>query len=185
MTTPAPFVTTHPDGRSLMPGGNVFRPPSEADSLLLQVSVGCSHNRCSYCAMYQGKRFAIRPQADIEALIDAFASQRPAPSRRVFLCDGDALILPQARLVATLTYLRQRLPWVQRVAVLPLRISPLGMTTLTRLVQPTYSPIPESPRQFLTSTPTVGPLPGRLQRHSPRHANAWPPKRPTACRSFW
>ena len=116
MTTPAPFVTTHADGRTLIPGGNVFRPPSEADSLLLQVSVGCSHNRCSYCAMYQGKRFAIRPQADIEALIDAFASQRPAPSRRVFLCDGDALILPQARLVATLTYLRKRLPWVQRVA---------------------------------------------------------------------
>lgn len=116
MTMPAPFVTTGPDGRGLVPGGSVFRPPSEADSLLLQVSVGCSHNRCSYCAMYQGKRFAIRPQAEIEALIDAYAQGRPAPSRRVFLCDGDALILPQARLVAILGHLRSRMPWVERVA---------------------------------------------------------------------
>ncbi|MBI5611432.1 MAG: radical SAM protein [Deltaproteobacteria bacterium] len=100
----------------MVPGGSVYRPPSEADSLLLQVSVGCSHNRCSYCAMYTDKRFAIRPQAEVEALIDAFARARPAPSRRVFLCDGDALILPQARLVATLAYLRARLPWVERVA---------------------------------------------------------------------
>ncbi len=116
MTSPAPFVTTAADGCTLVPGGSVYRPPSEADSLLLQVSVGCSHNRCSYCAMYTDKRFAVRPQAEIEALIDAYAHAQPAPSRRVFLCDGDALILPQARLVATLRHLRARLPWVQRVA---------------------------------------------------------------------
>jgi len=116
MSTPAPFVTTAPDGRGLVPGGQVFRPPSEADSLLLQVSVGCSHNRCSYCAMYREKRFAIRPQEDIEAMIDAYAAMRPAPSRRVFLCDGDALIVPQPRLVAILERIRSRLPWVQRVA---------------------------------------------------------------------
>ena len=116
MSTPAPFVTTAADGRSLVPGGQVFRPPSEADSLLLQVSVGCSHNSCSYCAMYREKRFAIRPQEEIEALIDAYASMRPAPSRRVFLCDGDALIVPQPRLLAILERIRTKLPWVQRIA---------------------------------------------------------------------
>ncbi len=116
MSTPAPFMTTSADGHGLQPGGQVYRPPSEADSLLLQVTVGCSHNRCSYCAMYREKRFAIRPQAEVEALIDAYALGRPAPSRRVFLCDGDALILPHARLVQTLQSLRAKLPWLQRVA---------------------------------------------------------------------
>lgn len=111
----APFVTTGPDG-ALVPGGQVFRPPSEHDSLLLQVTVGCSHNRCVYCRMYQGKRFAIRPHEEVLALLDAWAAQGPAPSRRVFLCDGDALIMPQKRLVAVLGAIRERLPWVRRVA---------------------------------------------------------------------
>lgn len=112
----APFVTTGIDGRSLVPGGRVYRPPSEHDSLLLQVTVGCSHNRCVYCAMYDDKRFAIRPHEQIEALLEQLADQPPAPSRRVFLCDGDALIMPQARLVAVLRAIRRRLPWVRRVA---------------------------------------------------------------------
>jgi len=116
MGAPAPFVTTAADGRTLTPGGQVFRPPSEADSLLLQVTVGCSHNRCTYCAMYRGKQFAIRPDDDIDALIDLYARGRPAPSRRVFLCDGDALIVPQARLLRVLTRVRERLPWVERIA---------------------------------------------------------------------
>lgn len=110
-----PFMTTGPDGRSLVPGGSVYRPPSEHASLLLQVSVGCSHNKCSYCAMYQGKRFAIRPQEEIAALVAHYATLPPAPSGRVFLCDGDALILPQRRLVAILKLIRARLPWVKRV----------------------------------------------------------------------
>ncbi|MCO4762027.1 MAG: radical SAM protein [Myxococcales bacterium] len=108
-------MTTGPDGRTLIPGGSVYRPPSEHASLLLQVTVGCSHNRCSYCAMYQGKRFAIRPHAEIEALLDHYAKLAPAPSGRVFLCDGDALIMPQKRLVSVLSAIRERLPWVRRV----------------------------------------------------------------------
>ena len=112
----APFVTTAGDGRTLIAGGRVYRPPSEHDSLLLQVTVGCSHNRCVYCAMYDDKRFAIRPQADVDALLEQMARQPPAPSRRVFLCDGDALIMPQSRLVAVLEGIRKRLPWVRRVA---------------------------------------------------------------------
>ena len=115
MTTIHPFMTTAEDGRTLVPGGSVYRPPSEHSSLLLQVSVGCSHNRCSYCAMYLGKRFAIRPHDEIAALVAHYATLPPAPSGRVFLCDGDALILPQRRLVAILKLIRARLPWVTRV----------------------------------------------------------------------
>jgi radical SAM superfamily enzyme YgiQ (UPF0313 family) len=109
-------MTTAPDGRTLVPGGQVYRPPSEADSLLLQVTVGCSHNGCSYCAMYREKRFAIRPQEEIDSLIDDWARRPPAPSHRVFLCDGDALILPQPRLLAVLKRIRERLPRVRRVS---------------------------------------------------------------------
>ncbi len=112
---PAPFVTTGDDGRSLVPGGQVFRPPSEHDSLLLQITVGCSHNRCTYCRMYREKRFAIRPMDEVEALIDTYAAMAPAPSRRVFLCDGDALIVPQRKLVPILQRVRERLPWVKRI----------------------------------------------------------------------
>lgn len=111
----SPFMTTGPDGRSLVPGGKVYRPPSEHDSLLLQITVGCSHNRCTYCDMYREKRFAIRPFDEVAALIDAYAEEPPAPSGRVFLCDGDALIVPQAKLVPILTRVRERLPWVRGV----------------------------------------------------------------------
>ena len=109
------FVTAGADGRSLVAGGKVYRPPSEHDSLLLQVTVGCSHNRCTYCDMYREKRFAIRPLAEVFALIDAYASNRPAPSGRLFLCDGDALIMPQSKLVPILRRVRERLPWVKRI----------------------------------------------------------------------
>ena len=115
MQHPAPFLTTGPDARTLVPGGTVYRPPSEHDSLLLQVTVGCSHNRCVYCDMYREKRFAIRDFSEISALIDAYAAGPPAPSRRVFLCDGDALIMPQGKLVPVLQAIRARLPWVKRV----------------------------------------------------------------------
>ncbi len=116
MVLPAPFVTTATDGRSLVPGGQVYRPPSEADSLLLQVTIGCSHNRCSYCAMYREKRFAIRPLAEVESLVAAFAQGPAAPSGRVFLCDGDALIAPQTYLINVLQRIATALPWVRSVA---------------------------------------------------------------------
>ncbi len=112
----AEFVTTGPDDRTLVPGGRVYRPPSEHDSLLLQVTVGCSHNRCVYCDMYSDKRFAIRPFEQVQALLKRFAREPPAPSGRVFLCDGDALIMPNKRLVPVLRAIGEHLPWVRRVA---------------------------------------------------------------------
>ncbi len=94
--------------------GNIIRPPSEANSILLQVTVGCSHNKCTFCGTYQGERFKIKSDDIVNEDI-AFAAQHCRRQRRLFLCDGDALILPQKRLIAILTAIRQKLPWVTRV----------------------------------------------------------------------
>lgn len=94
--------------------GNIIRPPSEANSILLQVTVGCSHNKCSFCGTYRGERFKIKSDDPIMQDI-AFAAQYCRRQRRVFLCDGDALIIPQKRLLKILRAIRGQLPWVTRV----------------------------------------------------------------------
>jgi radical SAM superfamily enzyme YgiQ (UPF0313 family) len=94
--------------------GRIFRPPSEAHSLLLQVTVGCSHNRCSYCDMYRDKRFTLKSFQTVEADLREAAGHGPV-FERVFLCDGDALILSTDRLLRILTAIRKHLPWVTRV----------------------------------------------------------------------
>ena len=96
--------------------GNIIRPPSEANSILLQVTVGCSRNKCTFCGAYQGERFKIKSDEIIMADI-AFAATHCQRQRRVFLCDGDALIIPQKRLMKILTEIRRQLPWVTRVGV--------------------------------------------------------------------
>jgi radical SAM superfamily enzyme YgiQ (UPF0313 family) len=96
--------------------GNIIRPPSEANSILLQVTVGCSRNKCTFCGTYMGERFRIKPDDIIMADI-AFAAQHCKRQRRVFLCDGDALIIPQTRLLGILTEIERQLPWVTRVGV--------------------------------------------------------------------
>jgi radical SAM superfamily enzyme YgiQ (UPF0313 family) len=96
--------------------GNIIRPPSEADSILLQVTVGCSHNKCTFCGAYKGERFKIKSDEVIMEDI-AFAARYARRQRRVFLCDGDALIVPQKRLVKILAAIREQLPWVERVGV--------------------------------------------------------------------
>ncbi|MDR3629463.1 MAG: radical SAM protein [Desulfocapsaceae bacterium] len=95
--------------------GNIFRPPSEANSILLQVTRGCSHNKCSFCGMYKGTRFSIKDDATILADIE-FAVRHCQRQTRLFLCDGDVLIVPQKRLLTILAAIRERLPWVSRVA---------------------------------------------------------------------
>lgn len=94
--------------------GNIFRPPSEAHSILLQVTTGCSHNKCTFCGMYKGSRFSIKDDATIMADID-FAASHCQRQNRLFLCDGDALIIPHERLVKILTTIRKKLPWLERV----------------------------------------------------------------------
>lgn len=94
--------------------GRIFRPPSEAQSLLLQVTIGCSHNRCVYCDMYRDKQFQPKPWELIEADLRE-AAAHGGRRTRVFLCDGDALILSTRRLMQILEGIREHLPWVERV----------------------------------------------------------------------
>jgi radical SAM superfamily enzyme YgiQ (UPF0313 family) len=94
--------------------GNIFRPPSEAYSILLQITTGCSHNKCTFCGMYKGTRFSIKDDDTIMADID-FAALHCRNQDRLFLCDGDALILPQERLLSILAAIRTKLPWVTRI----------------------------------------------------------------------
>ncbi len=94
--------------------GLIIRPPSEARSLLLQATVGCSHNQCTFCPSYKQKRFRIKTSDEIEDDIrEAGTTQRRV--ERVFLCDGDALIIPQRRLLEILQSIRENIHGVQRV----------------------------------------------------------------------
>ena len=96
--------------------GNIIRPPSEANSILLQVTVGCSRNKCTFCGTYMGERFRIKPDSIIMEDI-AFAANNCMRQRRVFLCDGDVMIIPQKRLLKILEEIEKQLPWVTRVGV--------------------------------------------------------------------
>ncbi len=95
----------------------LFRPPSEARSLIFQVTNGCSWNRCSYCEMYTDaqKKFRPRPEAEVLDEIRRCAQQGMEP-RRVFLADGDALVLSMRRLRNILGEIRSSLPSVSRVS---------------------------------------------------------------------
>ncbi|RLF57192.1 MAG: radical SAM protein, partial [Thermoplasmata archaeon] len=94
--------------------GNCIRPPSEAYSILLQVTVGCSHNKCTFCGTYKGERFRIKDDKIILGDI-LFASKYMKRQDRVFLMDGDSLIIPQKRLMWILDQIKEHLPWVNRV----------------------------------------------------------------------
>ena len=94
--------------------GNIFRPPSEAYSLLLQVTVGCTHNKCTFCSMYKDKQFHIRKLEDILEDL-AWARRHYARVERIFLCDGDALALSVNKLMPILDYIRENFPECERV----------------------------------------------------------------------
>jgi len=97
--------------------GNVFRPPSEADSLLLQVTIGCSHNRCAFCAMYRDKEFRVRRLEHVLEDIRMAHDCHGPGVKRAFLCDGDAMVLPTAHLVKVLAGLEETFPDLQRVGI--------------------------------------------------------------------
>lgn len=107
------FIAGHT--RGMEHHGTVIRPPSEADSILLQVTLGCSHGKCAFCGAYRDKPFAVRPPEDIEADLRWVAAHMPR-HRRLFLCDGDVLALPMHRLEALLDLIGRTLPGVKRVS---------------------------------------------------------------------
>jgi radical SAM superfamily enzyme YgiQ (UPF0313 family) len=97
--------------------GNIFRPPSEAGSVLIQATVGCSHNRCGFCAMYRDKRFRVRKLEHVLEDIGMARDLHGPGVRRAFLCDGDAMALPTQHLVKILVALEQAFPELQRVGI--------------------------------------------------------------------
>jgi radical SAM superfamily enzyme YgiQ (UPF0313 family) len=98
--------------------GRIIRPPSEADSLILQVTVGCSHNRCTFCPAFKDKKFRIKPSEDIKRDIQQAVRTYGAQTvRRVFLCDGDPLIIPQEKLIDILDTLNSAFPRLQRIGI--------------------------------------------------------------------
>lgn len=94
---------------------NLYRPPSEAFSLILQITIGCSHNKCSFCSMYKGVQFHIKPFEQIKAEIDYFRS-RAKYVNRIFLADGDALIVPTEKLIEILKYIKNIFPECERIS---------------------------------------------------------------------
>lgn len=94
--------------------GFIIRPPSEAYSLLLQVTVGCSHNKCTFCATYRQKKFKIKPLEIIKK--DLLEARGYKGVDKVFLCDGDALIIPQPRLEEILGLINENLPNIERIS---------------------------------------------------------------------
>jgi len=114
----------------------LYRPPSEARSLILQITNGCSWNRCTFCEMYTQpqKKFRPMPHADIDAELAAIAASG-VPVRRIFLADGDAMTLSVRRLKAILESINRHLPGVQRVAsyCLPRNVSKKSVDELAEL----------------------------------------------------
>ncbi|MCP4675833.1 MAG: radical SAM protein [Deltaproteobacteria bacterium] len=92
----------------------VIRPPSEADALILQATIGCSHNKCAFCVTYRDKPFRARPREELLAEIDWAGMEMPE-IRKIFLGDGDALALSTNRLIEILERLRDRLPNLRRI----------------------------------------------------------------------
>ena len=93
-----------------------FRPPSEGNSFILQATIGCSHNECTYCAMYrqEEQRFRARPMEEIKQIIDE-ASESGQIDDRVFIADGNALVLAQKKLLDIMGYLRGKAPGLERI----------------------------------------------------------------------
>ena len=114
--------------------GQIWRPPSEAKSLILQVTVGCSHNECTFCTMYKEKKFYLKPLNEIRADIKEAVKLYPN-IRRIFLADGDALILPADNLLEILQLLYFSFPRLTRVTAYagPKSILNKSNTELTRL----------------------------------------------------
>ncbi|WP_319547719.1 radical SAM protein [Desulfogranum marinum] len=95
--------------------GDIIRPPSEANSIILQVTTGCSHNHCTFCGAYREKSYGVKQWSTIQHDLE-FAARWCTRQKTMFLADGDALALPHELMVQLLTSIRQMLPWVRRVA---------------------------------------------------------------------
>ncbi|MEW6622809.1 MAG: radical SAM protein [Bacillota bacterium] len=92
----------------------LYRPPSEAESLILQITIGCSHNKCTFCSMYKTKSFKVLSEDELTRHITWAHSQYPS-ARRIFLADGDALTINTDRLIKIIESLYKRFPKLERI----------------------------------------------------------------------
>ncbi|MFW9960931.1 MAG: radical SAM protein [Candidatus Thorarchaeota archaeon] len=97
--------------------GSIWRPPSEARSLILQATIGCSHNACIFCVSYKQKKYRVRGVKGIQDDLDGLSPHYKNTVRRVFLADGNALAMPTQELVDTLILLKKEIPNLERVGV--------------------------------------------------------------------
>ena len=95
----------------------VYRPPSEAGSLIIQATIGCPHNRCAFCAMYKEKRFRVRPTSEVIADLDMARAACGDGVRTIFLADGNTAALSTKRLVAIGRAARERFPRLERITM--------------------------------------------------------------------
>ncbi len=102
--------------RGLNYEGRLYRPPSEADAFILQATIGCSWNHCTYCDMYRDKTFRVRELDGILQDLDFVASHAPKAVEKVFVADGDALVMPMAHWRAILKRARSHFPNLRRVS---------------------------------------------------------------------
>ncbi|MCA9586994.1 MAG: radical SAM protein [Myxococcales bacterium] len=96
--------------------GKIYRPPSEADALIVQATIGCSWNHCTYCDMYREKTFRVRELADTLADMEAAAAAAGDHVEKLFVADGDALVLPTDHWLALLAAARRLFPNLRRVS---------------------------------------------------------------------
>ncbi len=94
----------------------LYRPPSEAYSLIIQATLGCSHNKCTFCSMYKNKKFTIKPLEQIKKEIDFFRIY-VKKAERIFLADGDALIIPMKILKEIFIYINEKFPEAERISL--------------------------------------------------------------------
>jgi len=117
VSPPCPILLLKPAQRTLLHyEGNIIRPPSEANAIILQVTTGCSHNRCTFCGAYRGQKFRIKNDAVVDSDLD-FAARYCTRQKTIFLADGDALVIPQKRLLHLFTRINEKLNWVRRISL--------------------------------------------------------------------
>ena len=98
--------------------GVVYRPPSEADSLIIQASIGCAHNRCTFCNMYREKRFRIRKLDEIKQDIDWVVEHYPLEEvKSIFLADGNTILMKTPQLAELMRYAHQSFPYLERITI--------------------------------------------------------------------
>ena len=113
----------------------LFRPPSEANSLIFQITLGCSWNKCAFCEMYTSIHFKVRKEEEIIDEINTAAREINYPIRKVFLADGDSMVLSTKKLLNILNVINKAFPKIQRISAyaLPKNLSSKSLEELIEL----------------------------------------------------